>query len=1836
MNLDPIGWNMAYLGLTTIVVWSVSRYYRRKVDFTKLKKYLDLKEKNLEQEFEKKIQTLNDASIHIDVDAKRYNQLTHVVQGDLLTIEKRLSMFAEIDKRIEGKLDIFRREEDRLRALSDEFAGQIREVSERRDDFRKLQKDLKKGEDRLAELEQASARFIQELKDVHAREQAALEARLEKEVLAARSEAEERLAALRQSLDTEVRGKAEAILEETRAQSQRLSTEVEGELARLGERTLVLSGEIESSREEILQQNAHVSETILKDLVGKVQEYQRTLGEDLQSQHDQAARRLAELDALVVQAEARVVSAADAKLADIQGGLSQFEARLESGAKETSLRYEEIQQGLLRESREALDALRRDLAEAATASARNDERLEAIEERAARLDGGVAAFEKNLGESLSRQAGAWDRLVAERIQQVEQGLHPRLRELEDRAAAAFDAFTAAEKKNLDLVIREAETGARDRLDRLDRDCEAAESNLEQLRAKAEARLEQSALESLESEKRLAQIEAKSGSLEAGAAAFEKKISDALVRQSQEWDRLVADRVQQVERGLLPRLRELEERAAAGLEAFVLSEKKNFEGALREGEKGARETLERLDRAWAESDANLKSLDEQFFLLRDAMDRAEKQLDVEGWVREATEALREEAQRQKEEVASAFSALETRAKRLETALDNGVAERTEAAVAQLGALRADFDRADAQIFEAAAKADALEKAAEGLEAQRARFEGELSANFEATLGELLSRLKTEENRLKGDYEKAADHRKKELLLAFEETANEYRALFQNGRGRADQKIDRLLAEMEQRLDRKVAAWQEEQLPLQQASLDRTVTAFVAEFRSRLEGLDFEAAAYRDQTRAQLETRLGAEVEAFARQAAAKKEGFDLVASEILALKGHLDETRSAVDSDAEALRADLRGRQDGWLREEHALRADFQKAFEARLSDAADRFNAEVLRKEGELARLADQWKHLEAVRKDFEKRLDKWNQTMVRGEKTLEEVSRRFGQKAAQVEGEVLGARESARVQMAAAVEALKTEAKAEVRRAAELQVVKVERRLEAVEADARRASAEQAEAFGKSAARQQKDLERLAALSLDREKTQQRDLEARKARALEFYGKVEEEQKKIHQVVGSLPEQFRREIRETLERERAGLRGEIGQFGREIRLEAERRLGEAASAVLGELEREKLDLRKAFEQLAQYAQQDRDIFQNRLIQYRAELEENIRHLLDRGQAPQGAGSAPMLSFDAAPAALSEGQIEGAKGRWHEELSAVDERIKTLSLKKDRRYELIEEQMKDAFGKVEKRLGQFNHRMDEAEQKVEKRAKRRFLIFLERLKQSADKTVAESGRKQALLEELQATVTERLAELEDWSKEHRAREGELLGQFEREAARLRGELQASCARFLDDQKTVFNQAMEAATERRGEWESGEDQARAAREKALSQAMEQHAASLSRFLEEQAAAVEKAQANLERLEAEYGSQSAERFAQQEKRLDAFILEKERSVDGGLAEMRERLALETEDRFKAVNEQIRVILEKVDLFLGQTDLFKKVDALQERLSSDLEAYEQKVVEIRGHLDNAVGFEEKIESFRRLETEVREGMENLADKQKTLGRMEDQLVYLVKMAEDLKTRGDILEGRRTELVRAEETLARHLGEAQRLGETFKGFLGIKNEIDEVLGSFSAVRKQASEARNLQTQLTGQIEASAGLQGDVDRRMAALEEKSMVIANQQGRLVEFKNRFDQLDMAFQDMEQRQNVLNRARGELAAEKEELQTLRDQVEREIETWRGMIENSPKPAAAPVAARKTAVKGENMTRAQTAQVADELHKLDWTPSDIADHLQIDEKEVRRLLGSRAARGVDPED
>ncbi|MBN8216958.1 MAG: hypothetical protein J0L75_09980 [Spirochaetes bacterium] len=1891
MNLDPIGWNMAYLGLTTVVVWSVSRYYRRKVDFTKLKKYLDLKEKNLEQEFEKKIQTLNDASIHIDVDAKRYNQLTHVVQGDLLTIEKRLSVFAEIDKRIEGKLDTFRREEDRIRALSDEFAGQLRELSEKQDDFRKLQKDLKKGEDRLAELEQASGRFIQELKEIHAKEQAALEARLEKEVSATRADADEKLAALRGKLDDEARSRAEEILqeartqaeanleasraaaeanlaesrsvakillEETRAHSQKLSSEVDAELARLGERTLVLAGEIEASREEIIHQNAHVSETILKDLVGKVQEYQRTLGDDLAARHEAADKRLAELDALVAQAEARVVAAADAKLADIQGGLSQFEARLEEGASETTRRYEEIQQGLLRESREALDALRHDLAQAAVASAENDERLGLVEEKAERLDAGVSTFEGRLAESLSRQAQEWERLVAERIQQVERGLHPRLRELEERAGAAIDAFTAAEKKNLELVFREAETGARARLDGLERD-------------------------------------------------------------------------------------------------------------------------------WTAADANLKNLDEQFFLLRDAMDRAEKQLDVEGWVRAATEALREEAGRQKDEVAASFTGLEARAKRLEAALDTGLAERTEEAVARLETLRGDFTQLGGQVAEARQRAESLEGLAEGLQEQRKKVAEGLASKFDAGLQELLGRLKAEEARLKAEYEKAADHRKKELLMAFEDAAGEYRALFQSGRGRADQKIDRLLGEMEQRLERSIAAWQEEKLPAQQAALDRASTSFLDAFRERLGALDQEAAAFRSETRAQWEGRLGEEANAFAQDVARRKAGLDAAAQELgrlkdefdgarrafdaenealrgeflarqgeiereasayraqtreqyearlaaevqdfskeaaarrealeaaaaefdavanhlgetrraldadaeglreefrqkqdvqgrqdaeeraksrgafesrltseveafgqelarrretleeaasdfRSLKKHLDETRSAVEADAEILRADLRGRQDGWLKEEHAFRADFQKAYEARLGEAADRFNAEVARKEGELARLADQWKRLEAVRQDFEKRLDKWNHTMVRGEKTLEEVSRRLAQKASQVEGEVLGARESARVQMAASVEAMKVEAKAEVKRAAELQVAKVERRLASFEEEARRQTADTAHSFGKAVSRQQKDLLRLSNLALEREKLQARDLEARKEQARAFFQKVEEEQKKIHQVVTGLPEQFRREIRETLERERAAMRGEIGQFGREIRLEAERRLGEAGASVLTELEREKLDLRKAFEQLAQYAQQDRDIFQNRLLQYRAELEENIRHLLDHAGAPQGGVETPMLSFDARPAVLTEGQVEGARERWHEELSAVDERIKTLTLKKDRRYEQIEEQMKEAFGKVEKRLGQFASRMDDAEQKVEKRAKRRFLLFLERLKQSADKAVAESGRKQVQLDEMQASVADRMKELEQWSREHRAQEGELLAQFEREAGRLRGELQSGCDRFLEAQQGLFHKAMEASAERLAVQEADEAEARARREAALAEAMDGHAQALARFLGEQEAAVAASQAKLERLESEYGAQAGERFAREEKRLDAFILEKQRAVDGGLSEMRERLALETEDRFKAVNEQIRVILDKMDLFLGQTDLFKKVDVLQERMAGDLEAYEKKVAEIRGHLESAAGFEEKFESFRRLEAEVREGMEALADKQKNLGRMEDQLVYLVKMSEDLRSRGEILETRRTELVKAEETLSRHLGEAARLSETFKNFLGMKGEIDEVLGAFAGVRKQASEARTLQGQLSGQIEASAGLQRDVHQRLADLEEKSMVIASQQGRLVEFKNRFDQLDMAFQDMEQRQNVLNRARGELAAQKEELQVLRDQVEREIEAWKGMMQQRPRTAPEPVAVRRAGAKGGETTPAQNAQIAEELHKLDWKIADIADHLEVDEREVRRLLGIRAGRGED---
>ena len=68
--MEPELFHILYFGITSIALFLVYRAISNRTGFNKIKKYLDLRENDFSHRYRSKVQNLEDASIHFEIDLK--------------------------------------------------------------------------------------------------------------------------------------------------------------------------------------------------------------------------------------------------------------------------------------------------------------------------------------------------------------------------------------------------------------------------------------------------------------------------------------------------------------------------------------------------------------------------------------------------------------------------------------------------------------------------------------------------------------------------------------------------------------------------------------------------------------------------------------------------------------------------------------------------------------------------------------------------------------------------------------------------------------------------------------------------------------------------------------------------------------------------------------------------------------------------------------------------------------------------------------------------------------------------------------------------------------------------------------------------------------------------------------------------------------------------------------------------------------------------------------------------------------------------------------------------------------------------------------------------------------------------------------------------------------------------------------------------------------------------------------------------------------------------------------------------------------------------------------
>ena len=140
-----IEWSQAFtVALVAIVSsYTIHRMYQRRSNLPKIKSYLDNREKKISSEFKNKLKTLADASINFDIDLKKYEQFSKIVNNELSQIEKKIFIFEEIDSKLNERIKDYAEQKKNMDRLAEEIHNQVQRVSEGEKKYKQVSEALK-------------------------------------------------------------------------------------------------------------------------------------------------------------------------------------------------------------------------------------------------------------------------------------------------------------------------------------------------------------------------------------------------------------------------------------------------------------------------------------------------------------------------------------------------------------------------------------------------------------------------------------------------------------------------------------------------------------------------------------------------------------------------------------------------------------------------------------------------------------------------------------------------------------------------------------------------------------------------------------------------------------------------------------------------------------------------------------------------------------------------------------------------------------------------------------------------------------------------------------------------------------------------------------------------------------------------------------------------------------------------------------------------------------------------------------------------------------------------------------------------------------------------------------------------------------------------------------------------------------------------------------------------------------------------------------------------------------------------------------------------------------
>ena len=330
-----------------------------------------------------------------------------------------------------------------------------------------------------------------------------------------------------------------------------------------------------------------------------------------------------------------------------------------------------------------------------------------------------------------------------------------------------------------------------------------------------------------------------------------------------------------------------------------------------------------------------------------------------------------------------------------------------------------------------------------------------------------------------------------------------------------------------------------------------------------------------------------------------------------------------------------------------------------------------------------------------------------------------------------------------------------------------------------------------------------------------------------------------------------------------------------------------------------------------------------------------------------------------------------------------------------------------------------------------------------------------------------------------------------------------------------------------------------------------------------------------------------------------------------IEKSLETKEKELSQKTEKHFVDFNGRIEKISAKMEKQTKHINLFKKIDVLSVRLANDLKMHSEKIDDLKNESKHFENINDKIKEMKHLVKESKSLLSFIHSEKDNVDFVSKNIKKLLNQCLKIDDTSNKMNGHLQSIEIFDKKIKEHMEMTQKVLEQVSAITKNKDNIEEISKWIINFEKKKKDLLLSYNSLDKKVELSAEKQLDINDKLNEIEDKALLIESNHKKILEFNNRYDNLEIALTDVEQRQKSIEKLKADLTVEKSSVleikNDLNDQIKKALSLRDDKIASTKKD-------------GDKLNHDQTAEMVKALYAIGWNKEDIAKHLKKDIFEI----------------